>query len=446
MNLRDALLDLLPPPYTVAPDSVIGQVLNALALEMEALQEDIEAMRQSHWVEFASRREDLEKLGALVDVTRFPWEDSRLFRARLIAFVTARLRGSLGREDIKRFVADYLRKTEDALCEVRGKEKRQTVFVPGLSRCMREGKDPFESQKSIMPRFLPLDFVENPRRQRRSAELAAIGGRVPYLHRWEESNRGLEESIAEFRVTGFAGGRTAAPVIVNLTTGDLVGYKGTVPAGRTLRIVSAGDKSARLAAADIDGDDVTGSLFSVAGFRLGVPFASSDEDKMPRLPRIAPGANRWTYLSVGLFDVRGLDNFFLAIADEQLRPGFFNQSSFDHAIFPAGPAARLEMSWEEIEPASFEVRVPWYLVIEQDGQRPHEIVAEGLEVAVGQLHAAGVRAEVRFVPFVERQRQRDRLRLPWIIFAPERGTAGRDDRLSLGAHFGETGFGDSLFE
>jgi hypothetical protein len=41
---------------------------------------------------------------------------------------------------------------------------------------------------------------------------------------------------------------------------------------------------------------------------------------------------------------------------------------------------------------------------------------------------------------------RDRLRLPWIIFAPERGTAGRDDRLSLGAHFGETGFGDSLFE
>lgn len=442
MNLLDALLDLLPPPYTTARDSVIAQVLNVFALEMEALQEDIEAMRESHWVEFAARRADLEKLGALVDVRRFPWEDARLFRARLTAFVTARLRGALGKEDIKSFVADYLRRTEDALCEVRGKEKRRTVFVPGLSQC----DDPFALQQK-MPRFRPLDFVENPRRRRRSAELAAVGGRVSYLHRWEESNRGLEESAAEFRVTGFPGGRTASPVIVNLTTGDLVGYKGTVPAGKTLRVAAAGGGGdPRLAAADIDGGDVTDALFSVGGFRLGVPFAPADEDERPLLPRVARGANRWTYLSVGLFDVRGLDEFFFAVADEQLRPGFFNQSAFDHAVFPTGPVARLQMSWEEVEPASFEVRVPWYLVVEQDGRRPHEIVAEGLEVAVGQLHAAGVRAQVRFVPFVERQPQRDRLRLPWKLLDPERASAGRNDRVSLGAHFGETGFGDSRFE
>jgi hypothetical protein len=442
MNLLTALLDLLPPPYTTAPDSVIGQVLNVFALEMEALQEDVEAMRQAHWVEFAPRRADLEKLAALVDVARFPWEDARLFRARLAAFVTARLRGALGKEDIKRFVVDYLRRTEDALCELRGKERRPTVFVPGLSQC----DDPFEKTQQTMPRFRPLEFVENPRRLRRSASLAAVGGRVPHLHRWEESNRGLEESAAEFRVTGFAGRRTAAPVIVNLTTGDLVGYRGTVPAGKTLRIVAAGDDEPRRAAADIDGDDVTAALFSVGGFRPGVPFGPADEDERPLLPRVARGANRWTYISVGLFDVRGLDHFFFAVPDERLRPGVFDQSSFDHAIFPTGPAARLEMSWEEVEPASFEVRVPWYMVVEQDAARPHEIVAEGLELAVGQLHAAGVRAEVRFVPFVERQPQRDRLRLPWLMLEPERGTAGRGDRLTLGAHFDEAGFGDSRFE
>jgi hypothetical protein len=444
MNLLTALLDLLPPPYTTAPDSVIAQVLNVFALEMEALQEDVEAMRQSHWVEFAPHRADLEKLAALVDVRRFPWEDARLFRARLSAFVTARLRGTLGKEDIKRFVADYLRQTEEALCELRGKEKRRTIFVPGLAQC----KDPFETEqnKKRMPHFRALEFVENPRRLRRSAALASVGGRVPHLHRWEESNRGLEESAAEFRLTGFSGRRTSAPVIANLTTGDLVGYKGTVPAGRTLRVSAAGGDDPRLARADIDGDDVTGALFSVGGFQLGVPFAAADEDERPLLPRVARGANSWIYLSVGFYDVRGLDHFTFAVADEQLRPGLFNQSSFDHAIFPTAPAARLEVRWEEVEPASFEVRVPWYLIVEQDGQRPHEIVAEGLEIAVGQLHAAGVRAEVRFVPFVERQPQRDRLRLPWVMLDPERSTAGRRDKLSLGAHFGETGFGDSRFE
>jgi hypothetical protein len=463
MNLLTALLDLLPPPYTTAPDSVIGQVLNAFALEMEALQEDVEAMRQSHWVEFAARRTDLEKLAALVGIERFPWEDARLFRARLLAFVTARLHGSLAKEDIKHFVVSYLRRTEDALCELRGKNTLRTVFVPGLSQCA----DPFKEQEKL-PRFMPLDFVENPTRLRYSAELAAIGGRVPYLYRWEERNRGLKETMPEIYITGFQDGRTAVPLIVNLTTHDLIGYAGTVPAGQMLRIVRAGEAQPqvvagpnndsrfvaapddkpkpRFAAAFIDEQEVTDALFSVGKFNLGVPFAQSDLDERPLLPRIARGANRWAYLSVGLFDLRGLDNVFFAIADDELRAGVFNETFFDHAIFPTGAVARLDMRWEEVEPASFEVRVPWYMVIEQDDARPHEIVAEGLEVAVDHLHAAGVRAQVRFIPFTERQRQRSRLRLPWKTLEPEKGTAGRSDELSLGGHFDETGLGDSRFE
>jgi hypothetical protein len=86
----DRLLEALPPPYAVAADSVVYQVLNAFALEMEAFAEDLDRVRQSHWIETAYRLADLEKLAALVDVERMPWESPRLFKGRVISLVRAR--------------------------------------------------------------------------------------------------------------------------------------------------------------------------------------------------------------------------------------------------------------------------------------------------------------------------------------------------------------------
>jgi hypothetical protein len=193
-------------------------------------------------------------------------------------------------------------------------------------------------------------------------------------------------------------------------------------------------------------------LFGMSGFALGGPFSRDRFDAQPLIPRLARGANDWIFLSIGVYDVKGLDRFFFALADEALREGVFDQTSFDHALFPSGTVAHLEMEWIEEEPASFQVRVPRYLVAEPAeraavlGRQAWEMVEEALRASIGELHAAGVRADVRFEPFVETQRHASRVQLPWKVLDPETGPAGRHDEVSVGGRFGDSPFGGARFE
>lgn len=440
MNFLAEIQALLPPPFAVASDAVLSELLAVFALEMEAIQEDIDRMRQSHWVNFAFQLADLEKIAALVGVTRLPWEALPDFRIRLLTTVAARLAGAIGPDEISQFVVDFLQRSE-ALTGA--------VFVPGLAKL--KGLDAFKSQDSD-PLFRRLQLIENPPRLRRSNTLLAKGGRVSYLDRWQETNGGMEETVPSLFITGFPDKRTATPVLVNLTTRDLIGFKGTVALGRTLVITPApvaGDP--QRCTASINGRDATADLFSVRAFTPGVPFEPADFDPNPRLPRMARGANQWQYLSVGLYDVRGLDHFFFAIAENDLEEGVFDRTFFDHALFPSGPVAGLAMEWAELEPASFEVHVPRYVVmepeiVEADQRTPHEHVAEALQLTISKLHAAGVRAQVLFDPFVETQSQSVRTNLPWLRLDREIGSAGRSDSLSLGGRFSESPLGDARYE
>jgi hypothetical protein len=442
MNSLKRLLGALPPPYAVADDALLVRLLDVFALEMDALSEDVDRVRQTHWIDTVYRLEELDKLAALLNVRRFSWETLPTLRARLKALVQARLSGALGVREIRHFVYDYLTRVEEVLA---------CVFLPGLSRpgTTRLDADQAYGVPEERPRYRPLELVENPEKLRRSNTLLARGGRVPYLFRWEESNRGLAPTRATFRVVGYSEGRTAVPILVNRTTGDLIGYRGTVPLGRALSIEAGGADGA--AKALLEGEDVSEKLFSMEGFRLGTPFEPSDLDASPRLPRLARGENAWIYLSVGLFDVAGLSRFFYAIAGEELREGVFDATFFNQALFPSGAVAKLEMSWLETEPASFEVRVPRYLVAEPtdatdvSSARPYQQFEEGLRESIGELHAAGVRAEVKFVPFQETLRQHVRLRPSWVVLPPGRGPAGEGSSMELGGRFGETGLGSSRY-
>ncbi len=96
--------------------------------------------------------------------------------------------------------------------------------------------------------------------------------------------------------------------------------------------------------------------------------------------------------------------------------------------------------------------MPRYLVAEPSNlaaaqqERPYQQVAEGLEVSIRELHAAGVKAEVQFVPFVETQKQKVRVTLPWIVMDPEKGPAGSEDQMLTGGRYGESSLGGSRFE
>jgi hypothetical protein len=438
MNTHQRLLDLLPPPYTIEPGSVIAQLLDALALELEVVAEDLDRVRRTHWVDLVYQLRDLDKLAALLGIERLSWEDVPTFRARLIALAKAHLAGALGPREIRGFVYDYLTRAQDAL---------DATLVPGLERF--DADSAFKPSPAA-PAYRPLALVENPPRLRRSNSLRARRGLVPYLFRWEERNRGLAEAVASCTITGMPDGRTAVPIVANLTTGDLVGYAGVLGVGERLRISTAGGggRAARATLATLGGDqDVTGRLFSTGGFRLGVAFTPDDLDPAPSLPRLARGTNALVFLSAGLYDVRGLDHVFFAIAGDELREGVFDQTRFDHSVFPSGAVAGLELDWIEIEPASFEVRVPRYLVIApaRSGQ-VHEELGAALAAGVERLHAAGVRAQLRFEPFTETQRQSGRVRLPWVVLPPETGPTGTVTDTSIGARFGESSFAATRFE
>ncbi|MDB6062015.1 MAG: hypothetical protein JWM78_2118 [Verrucomicrobiaceae bacterium] len=441
-----ALQSYLPDPYSLAPDAVLTQLLDTVSLEMECIDEDLDRLRQTHWIRTAYRLQDAVKLAALVGVTRLPWEDLRTFRARLLPLVKARLAGALGPNEIKKFVYDYLLETENALSDTDTNLPYQ--LLPGLQRV------PFENAFAPLPErplFRPLQLIENPAREKISGVLAARGGNIPYLYRWTESNKGLDETHATFALTGAFGGKTTVPILVNISTGDLIGYAKDLPFGQRLEINAAPD-SDELAVATLNGVDVTSRLFSVRGFQLGVPFTREQYDEKPRLPRLARGANDWIFLAVGLFDIKGLNHFFLSIADAQLREGVFDDSAFDHALFPSGNIARLDMRWLETEPASFEVRVPRFIVSEPDYLAAEESVplyaeiADGLRSTIAQLRAAGVRSQVQFIPFVETQSQRVSVTLPWLITDRQIATAGTHDSLALGGRYGDTTIGDSRFE
>lgn len=439
MSTLDRLLDLLPPLYSAAPDSMISALLDTFALEVDTVLEDLDRVRRTHWIGQAYRFEDVRKIGALCGIAPLPWETMETYRARLLPLIEARLAGALGPAEIREFVHDYLCEAEKAL---------ESTFVQGLATI--GGPDDAYRDPPKRPLFRPLVLREFPRRERRSSALAARAGLVPVLFRWSEANRGLEDCVPRFRITGISGRRTAVPLLANLTTGDMMLFADRLPAGAELEIASDEKGDGRAARATLDGADVTVKLRSLSGFTLGTPFSAAQLDETPRLPPLPRGVSQWLFLSVGLYDVRGLDNFFFALAEADLREGLFDETSFDRALFPSDARARIEMSWTEREPASFEVRVPRTIVEEPAGAapeaRPHRLVADALTSAIGSLHAAGVRAAVRFVPFTETQQQRITHILPWVWLDPERASSGTGETLELGFHFEETGLGRGRFE
>lgn len=442
MNYLPRILDSLPPPYTQEGDSVLAGIVNLAALELEALQEDLDRMRQTHWIQTAYRLQDAARLGALLNIAPLSWEGLDLYRQRVLALVVARLHGALGPRQIREFTYDYLQGCERVL---------DATFVPGLQAVSVE--EAFQTHEK-RPLFRPLRLEECPRRRRTSRALADRAGRVPYLYRWSESNKGLDDTVAEFYVGGLLQNRTVVPVLVNLTTGDLIGYAGRIPFGQTLCVTRAdadGALNDRALQATLDGFEVTGRMFSVGNFQLGVPFARSQFEPKPLLPRIARGVNDWIFLSVGLYDIRGLDRFFFSMAGKDLHEAVFDETGFDTSLFPSGPVAHLELQWMETEPACFEVHVPRYIVIEPqaaaDGpERPFREVADGLVASITDLRAAGVKAAVLFDPFGETQRQKVIARLPWKVLDPETGPSGETRALDLGARFGESPLDQTRFE
>ncbi|MGD8207217.1 MAG: hypothetical protein PVH47_03975, partial [Thiohalocapsa sp.] len=196
---------------------------------------------------------------------------------------------------------------------------------------------------------------------------------------------------------------------------------------------------------------VSDRLLSYADFEPGVAFELEDLDETPRLPRMARGANDWIFLIVGRFDLPALQRAFYAMAPADLTEGRFDESRYDKAVFPSGIRAKLTMTWDETEPASFRIEVPRGFTrapqtLASRSEPPHRLVARALGLMVQRLKAAGVKARVEHVPFRERQQITSRFHSGFKRLDDERASPGRETRLEQGARFGETPLGGSRFE
>lgn len=439
MTALERMTSVLPLPYASDPNALVTRILDVCATEIEIAGEDIERMRRSHWIERVYRGVDADKLAALVDVRRFTGEPTPIFLRRLAVLVAARLNGAVGPRQLRRFVYDYLVAMERLL---------ECTLVPGLREIPNEKA---WRAFATRPLFRPLQFVENPTRIRRSRTLADRGGRVTHLCRWTEVNRGLDDAPVVFRITGIGEGVTAMPSILNLTTKELLGYRGAIRPGRTLtiRAINVGDEDEPVwrARATMEGRDVSARLYAIQPFGFAPPF--SIETLAPAGPRLQRGKNDLMYLAPAMLDQPALDHVSLMVEDPDLREAVLDASTFDHALLSTAVAAHVEMSWNEREPASFEIRIPRRVVLESTAMNrelhaagmtrpPHEEVADDLCDMLPHLRAAGVRAEVRFEPFRETQMQFDRFTEPGrVLLDPETAPTGRD-RFGIGALFDET--------
>jgi hypothetical protein len=439
MPALDTLLDLLPPPWTQDHRSVISALLNVAALELEAGQEDVDRLRRSHGFDTAYRLGDLAKLVAILGVTQLPWEDDLdLLRSRARALIDARLDGSVGKREIGRFVVDYLARADAAVDVevIRGLPSPRAWTDAYPPETFTPGHDGIDDRGSY-----PLRFVEWPRLVRHSAL-----GAVSYLHRWTERNGGVFAAVPTVEITGLPGGRTAVPIVANLSAGALVGWRGVVGAGRRLviRQTDAG------VVAELDDEvsgvrDVTDRLFSAHRNAAGLDVAELDAE--PELFALAQGDNELRYLNAGFFDVAGLDHTSFALAPAELREGVFDETTFDHSLFPGGPVAGLAMFWTERVPATFRVELRRDVVVHRRGADTQLVddVTDTLRRSLDELRAAGVVAELAPRGLHETQRQHARVSLPWVQVPLERGPSGSGGQFAVGARFGASPLGDSRY-
>jgi hypothetical protein len=431
MTALERMTSVLPLPYASDPRALVTRILDVCATEIEAAAEDIERMRRSHWIDRLYRGVDADKLAALVDVKRFHGEPTAIFLRRISVLVAARLQGAVGPRQLRQFVYDYIVAMERLL---------ECTLVLGMRATPNE-----DAWSSIAgrPLYRPLQFVENPERVRRSRTLADRGGHVTHLCRWTETNRGLDDAPVTYRITGIGNGTTAMPSILNVTTRELIGYRGVIRPGRTLIIHSIAGQ----ARATMEGRDVSARLYAIQPFGFAQPFVI--ETLAPNGPRLQRGRNELMYLAPAMLDQPAFDAVSLLVEDSELREAVLDASTFDHSLLPTAVAAHVEMRWSEHEPASFEIRIPRGVVTESTAMNrelrfagmtrpPREEVADDLRDMLPQLRAAGVRAQVIFEPFRETQSQFDRFTEPGrVLLDPERAPTGRD-RFGMGAIFDET--------
>jgi hypothetical protein len=414
-------------PQLYRDGELVRGMLGVPAVQLEILDEEMREVRIAHWFATARTLDEVAKLAAILDFVPEPWQDLELFRSWVETTRDAILRdGSVTPAALQRFLEDYLTRFEAAT---------GTTMVARI-----DAWEPSPSNNRAA-------FVETPQRRRTARPPPADGafGGIEPLAQFSIDQKGLDETVASFLLTGLPSGPEAVPVIVNLTTAQALVFLGSLPVGQLLAIRAAADGTVT---ARLEGIDVTDRLRSVEGVIPGTPWTA--ELAPARAIKLSRGQNDLWFLPVAHYDLPGLDRFLLALPDLNLKQGRFDSTDFDKALFAQDAAMGLRMTWLETAPATFDVTLPAGAMLSRTGnlnraQTDRETVQAALDEGVGRLKAAGVASSVRLVPFSEIQLQTDRLTGVLPIRVREVGPTGADRLPDAGGVFEVTPFDSSTF-
>jgi hypothetical protein len=418
-----AMIGRLPALYREG--ELIAGVLGVPALQLEIAEEQMLEVQRSHWFNTTSELEEAARLAAVLDIAPESWQTLREYRGWVHALRNAMLRrGAVTPAAIQGFIRDYT----DAF-----RAATASTIVPAVTT--------FASS----PSGTEAAFVEFPER-RRYDRIPDTGGIEP-LSRFTIDQRGLDDTAAAFLLTGLPQAPEFVPLIANLTTGDALFYPDRVPVGARfwLRPESDGSVSGRL-----EGEDVTADLVSITGLLPGSPWDASQVQRPARALPLVRGRNELWFLPVAHFDRPGLDRALLSLADLLLQQGRWDESTFDHALFHQDAAVNLRMTWIEHQPATIDITLPGGALLSRVGDLDDALIerdrlAFALNLAVGRLKAAGVRATVALRSHSEQQGMMDRLVAVMPMVRREVGPTGADRVPDSGGVFTVTRFEDSTF-
>lgn len=409
MNRLDNMLERLPPPWRIEPGSLLWQVLRLVGNQLDAFDEDLDRVQRSHWITTAFDRVDLDKLGALFEVPSLDWEPDDLYRARLLATIAARLEGAVSGESLMRVVARMQAAADEAL-----------ALAPVVERGAKRRA-----------------LIEFPAQRMHSRALRERRGMVQPLDKLEIVNEGLEPARLCGAIHGVRGGKTCVPTLINLTTGDALAFVGRVPLGSTLVLEVEGVEPVVRARAELDGVDVSDRLVGGTGYVAGsrVPLAAEQPAKPITLAR---GRNRIWFVPLGIFDRPGFDAAVFSSPDPELAQGRYGEVDpsvvFDRALFFQDPAAALDLWWDELRPARFDIELAGMGERREAGLRPQpeqdrERLLAILRQTVALLRAAGVDGRVRTRPLADLGRGRDRVS----VLRPDAGLETSEAQVELTA-------------
>lgn len=429
MNRVDAMLDRLPPIWAIAPGTLTHALLALAGAHLAAADQDTDRIQRSHWVDHAFDLSDLAKLGALVGVTPAPWEPENLFRVRLRATVAARLQGAVTRAALDGAVARILEAAQPAL------GLRLADLSPGADGLVFR----------VRPRPGMPGFTEFPPRTLRHA------AKLKPLAKVTLTNRGLVPAPLSVTLRGVGQGRCAVPVVANLTTGEIVVFRGLVNCGMTLRLLPAAEGALRVR---LEGRDATRRISTGQGFRAGEKFTPAIPDPAPRALTLARGDNTLWLFPLALFSLPALGTAVYAMPRANVTHGQFAArdgsvpgTPFDTSLFEQPPFAAAEFSWTEQRPAAFRFDIPAGCTrrdLDAETALQDELFAL-LDRTVGTLRAAGVDGRAAAAPFRETQPSASRGRgwNPRLPRTTQRSTA----RLAgLGALFDTTARDGARFQ